>query len=325
MAWVTKDQIQRAREVDVLDYVLLYEKDNVRRVGSSHRLKDHPSLSIEKGEWYWHSREIGGKTALDYLTDVRGYGLVDAVCMLTGERPLDKPPPDREKTKPPARKITPKALSPPADTERKPFKLPPRNINNTRVVAYLQSRGIERPMILACIQNGSLYESAKYHNCVFIGRDDNGKARSAFLRGTMGGFKCDAEGSEKRFGFILPPSNPDSDTVAVFEAPIDCLSHKTMSKQGLIEPFDGWRLSLGGTALAALRNFLERHTNVKHCVVCTDNDEAGELAAARVAELPGITSERRLPVVGNDWNEGLLALQKAERLQNCMPHKFEAR
>ena len=152
MAWVTKDQIQRAREVDVLDYVLTHERDNVRRVGSSYRLKDHPSISIDKGEWYWHSREIGGKTALDYLTDVHGYGLVDAVCMLIGERPLDKPPPDREPTKPSARKITPKALSPPAATERKPFKLPPRNVNNARVVAYLQSRGIERSMILACIQ-----------------------------------------------------------------------------------------------------------------------------------------------------------------------------
>ena len=313
-AWVTKDQIRRAREVDILDYVLTHERENVRRVGGSYRLKDHESLSIDNGEWYWHSREIGGRTALDYLTDVRGYGLVDAVCTLIGERPQERPV--RPEPSPPTKRITPRALSPPAVPERKAFSLPPRNVNNTRVIAYLQSRGIERPLIMACIQNGSLYESAKHHNCVFVGRDDNGKARSAFQRGTMSVFKCDAEGSEKCFGFVMPPSNPDSATVAIFEAPVDCLSHKSMCNQGLIEPFDGWRLSLGGTALAALKNFLERHTSVKHCLVCTDNDEAGELAASRITEVPGITSERRAPVGGNDWNDGLLAFQKAERLQH---------
>jgi hypothetical protein len=316
MAWVTKDQIQRAREVDVLDYVLTNERDNVRRVGSGYRLKDHPSISIKKGGWYRHSLEYGGRTALDDLTNVRGYGLIDAVCMLINERPQKHP--GKSESMPPAKKITPKALSPPVQPERKPFSLPTRNTSNTRVIAYLQSRGIERPLIMACIQNGSLYESAKYHNCVFLGRDDTGKARFAALRGTMSGFKCDAEGSEKRFGFVLPPSNPDSDTVAIFEAPIDCLSHKTMACQGFIEPFDGWRLSLGGTALAALSNFLERHTSVRHCLICTDNDEAGDLAAARIAELPGITSERCVPVGGNDWNDGLLALQKADRLQACL-------
>jgi len=314
MAWVTKDQIKRAREVDVLDYVLSYERENVKRVGNSYRMRDHPSIEVCPGKWRWYSRSINGRTALDYLTDVRGYGLVDAVCLLINEMPQERH--NRPESAPSARKITPKAMSPLTQDKRKPFSLPARHINNTRVIAYLQSRGIERTLIMACIQNGSLYESAKYHNCVFVGRDDTGKARFAFQRGTMSGFKCDAEGSEKRFGFVLPPSDPNSDTVAVFEAPIDALSHKTMCYQGLFQPFDGWRLSLAGTSLSALSNFLERHAGVNHCVICTDNDEAGELAAARIAELPGITTERCVPIGGNDWNEGLLALQKAERLHD---------
>jgi hypothetical protein len=132
----------------------------------------------------------------------------------------------------------------------------------------------------------------------------------------LGNFKCDAEGSDKSYGFVLPPSDPNSDTVAVFEAPIDCLSHQTMCKQGFIEPFDGWRLSLNCTALAALRNFLERHTGVTKCLVCTDDDEAGQYAADEIGKLPGITAKRTLPPAGKDWNDGLLALQKAERLQH---------
>ncbi|MCL2081773.1 MAG: hypothetical protein FWH04_00825 [Oscillospiraceae bacterium] len=59
MADVSKDQIQRARQYDILDYILTYEPDNVRRVGNSYRLKDHPSLAVKEGGWYWHSRNIG--------------------------------------------------------------------------------------------------------------------------------------------------------------------------------------------------------------------------------------------------------------------------
>ena len=318
MGWVTKDQLQRARAIDVLDYVLSKEPDNVRRVGSGYRMKDHPSLSVDGKGWYWHSREIGGKTALDFLTDVRGYGLVDAVCMLIHERPLDRPPANKPGHKQMARKIVPKKEASPPDS--KPLTLPPRNANNSRVLAYLQSRGISKPLILDCIELGLLYESARFHNCVFVGRDENGKARFAALRGTLGNYKCDAEGSDKRYGFLLPPYNPDSDTVAVFEAPIDALSHQTLCEQGHIEPYDGWRLSLGGTALAALKHFLEHHTGVTNCLICTDNDEAGERAADEIGKLPGITVVRYLPPTGSDWNEALLAAQKAERLQNRAYH-----
>jgi hypothetical protein len=151
-----------------------------------------------------------------------------------------------------------------------------------------------------------LYESARHHNCVFVGFDTNGKARFAALRATKGNFKSDVAGSDKRFGFILPPINPDSSSVGVFESPIDALSHQTL------EPcFDGYRLSLGCTALTALLCFLERHGAVNNCIVCTDNDAAGNKAAAKIAELPDISVLRLLPPVGEvgdvvkDWNEAV--------------------
>ena len=316
MARVTKEQIERARRTHVLDYILAYEKGNFRRVGYDYRSKEHPSLAVSEKGFYWHSKDIGGKTALDYLVEIRGYGLVDAVCNLLSERP-------REHTILNAKKITPKAQSPPASDERKAFALPPRNANNIRVIAYLQSRGITRPLILDCIKNGNLYESAKYHNCVFVGRDVYGKARSAFLRGTLNNFKCDVEGTDKSFGFLLSPSNPASATVAIFESAIDCLSHQTLCEQGNIEPFDGWRLSLGCTAPVALTNFLERYTNVTHCIVCTDNDKAGHKAAEKISQISGIAVSRSLPPTGSDWNECLLALQKSERLQNRVHHNTE--
>ncbi len=316
MGYVTKEQIERARQVDILDYVLTNEANNVRRVGSSYRLKDHESLSIISGKWYWHSHGFGGRTALDYLTNVRGYDFVEAVCTLIGERPIER---NQRHITSTSAKTAASNLNQPAkfiSSERVPFALPLRNNDNKRVIAYLLSRGVDKDTIMDCIERGVLYESKPYHNAVFIGKDENGKTRFATMRGTSSGFKCDADGSDKRYGFIMPPSNPNSQSVAVFEAPIDCLSHQTLCKEGFIPPFDGWRLSLGGTSPLALECFLENHSQITHCLICTDNDEAGEKAAARISELHGITSERSPPSMGNDWNDMLRALQKTERTQN---------
>ena len=320
MGYVTKEQIERAREFHVLNYVLANEGNQYKRVGSGYRSKEHPSLAVSEKGFYWHSQsgEIKGKTALDYLTCVHGYGLVDAVCMLIGERPYeqgDKPPTATviPKARPPTQLTTPETKPPP---DKIPFAAPLRNKDNRRVIAYLQSRGIDRDLIMDCINKGSLYESLPYHNAVFIGKDEKSKTRFAAMRGTTSNFKCDADGSDKKYGFVIPPENPNSRTVAVFEAPIDCLSHQTMCKHGLIPTFDGWRLSLGGTSILALEHFLERHTEITHCLICTDNDEAGELVAAKITDIRGISSERSPPVTENDWNDALMILQKAERTQN---------
>ena len=315
MGYVSKDQIERARQIHVLDYILAHESDSIKRVGSSYRHKNHPSLAINEAGWYRHSRESGSVSALDYLIYVRGYGLVDAVCKLLGEQPahLRKPRSDKvlnnRRTQPP-----PSSSRPPIAT--KLFAKPLRNGNNDRAISYLQSRGIDQSLIEACIQRGDLYESRYSHNAVFIGRDGQGKARSAAMRGTLGSFKSDAPGSSKKYGFVLPPQNQAGNAVAVFESPIEALSHQTLCKQGFIPEFDGWRLSLDGTSTLALQNFLARHPDITHCIICTNNDEAGNLAAEKIAQLPGVISERCLPSCGSDFNHTLQALQKARRTQN---------
>ncbi|MCL2516926.1 MAG: DUF3991 and toprim domain-containing protein [Oscillospiraceae bacterium] len=314
MGWVTKEQIERARQVSVLDYVLRYESGNIKRVGNEYRLRDHESLAIGEKGFYWHSREIGGKTALDYLVNVRGYGLADAVCLLIHEHPHDI----EHSSKP----ETPYNHSV-STLERLLLVLPRRNTNNNRVIAYLQSRGIDKGVILDCIERGDLYESANFHDCVFKGKDEIGKTRCAAIRSTTAAFKRDADGSDKKYSFILPPEVPDSNIVAVFESGIDCLSHQTLCKQGYIPQFGGWRLSLGGTSVLGLEYFLELHPQIIHCLACTDNDEAGNHAADRIMELPGITTERIPPVNGCDWNDTLMAAQKAERTQNKARHSNE--
>ena len=222
MPGVSPEQIARAKEISIEDYTLSHEPHNIKRIGRALYLKDHNSLEISNGLWNWHSHGIGGENVVDYLIKVRGYDFLDAVRHLAGEDYSVATPAERS---PPKSKPLP---------ERKPFALPPRNRDNERVIEYLQSRGIDRDVILDCINRGALYQSAIWHNCCFIGRDEHGKAKFAALRGTLGDFKRDADGSDKRFGFCLPPVNPQSNIVFVFESPIDLLSFDTLRKFGNI-------------------------------------------------------------------------------------------
>jgi hypothetical protein len=242
-----------------------------------YRLRDHDSLNVSNGRFHWHSRGIGGSNAIDYLTKVRGYGFVEAVQSLVG-------------------------ASVPVYSICKPrtFVLPDCNGDNERVIAYLQGRGIALPLIQDCIRRGSLYEDTR-RNCVFVGFDDSETPRYAALRGTVGDFKHEVAGSDKWHNFLLPPVNPNTPIVAVFESAIDSLAHATLRPE-----FDGYRLSLGGVALAALLQFLTLDSEVGYVDVCTDNDEAGDACAAQIAGLKKrVRSMRCKPPRGKDWTNCL--------------------
>ena len=85
MPGVTKEQIQAAREADLFAWLQSHEPGVLKRDGPNYRHKEHDSLVYVTGKryWYWNSR---GRSinALDYLIQIRGYGLVDAVHTLVG-------------------------------------------------------------------------------------------------------------------------------------------------------------------------------------------------------------------------------------------------
>ena len=87
MPYVEKEQIQKAREVDLLSYLRAYEPDELVHIsGENYCTRTHDSLKISNGKWHWFSRGIGGKTALDYLIKVKGYKFVEAAELLTNEK-----------------------------------------------------------------------------------------------------------------------------------------------------------------------------------------------------------------------------------------------
>lgn len=300
MPGVTKEQIARAKEWDLLSYLRAYEPQELKKCGGrEYRTVTHDSLKISNGKWNWHSRGIGGRTALDYLVKVRGMDFVKAVETLCGERG--------------AAVRTPCAASGGREPER-PFSLPPENRCGTAAVSYLLGRGIDAEVISQCIREGILYESRRYHNCVFVGKDSAGKARYACLRGIYGTFKNDVDGSDKRYSFSLPSADQDSPFVAVAESPIDALSVASLLKMQEEDWTKNHYLSLGGTAPRALLRFLHDHPAVTCISLCLDNDRAGLLGMEKIREAVEADAElsRRVQVIadnpppcscGKDYNE----------------------
>ena len=124
------------------------------------QLRSHDSFKISERTslWHWKSRDIGGRSALDYLIHVEGRSFVEAVLTLSEEAF-------------PTRTQLPKA------EPKRELVLPPAAENNRRVFAYLMQRGIDRRVIESCVRSGLLYESAAHHNAVFVGRDESGVPR----------------------------------------------------------------------------------------------------------------------------------------------------
>lgn len=192
MPGVTEEQITAAKQMSAIEFLRRYRPGELVKAESrgEFQLKEHDSFKINETTslWHWKSRDVGGKSALDYLIKVEGLKFVEAVQTLCGENPSYVPP-----------------VSQPE--QPKEFLLPPAAENNRRVFAYLLKRGIDRKVIEACIRAGILYESADYHNAVFVGKDETGTARYAFLRGTYtrgNPFKAEVSGSDKRFCFLSP-------------------------------------------------------------------------------------------------------------------------
>lgn len=113
---------------------------------------------------------------------------------------------------------------PKSETQKAVFSVPPHNISPSRVIAYLiKTRGIDKDIVLSMIQRKMIAEDEIHHNCLFFGRDTDGNIRSCALRGTTPTkFRGEVAGGDKSYSFVM---NGSSDTLRIFESPIDAMSH----------------------------------------------------------------------------------------------------
>ena len=293
MQLIPKEDIQRAREMDLLTYLTYYEPGNLKHVsGNVFSTVEHDSLIINNGKWCWFSRQIGGKSALDYLIKVKGIPFRDAVERIIGN--ITEPLP-----------VVKQAESPP-----KEFVMPELSSDTTRVSTYLTSRGIDPEITKWCIDHKLIFETAKYGNVVFVGYDKQGNPKHGSMRSTTTPYKGDVKGSDKRFAFrLIRAEHPRK--VHVFEAVPDLLSYATCVKlRG-----GNWRketyLSLagiGGSSLPkALEQFLKDYPDISHIYLHLDNDEPGRNAAKTIKRLLNgkYVVKDQPPPSGKDYNEYL--------------------
>lgn len=274
-----QEQIDRANQVN-LEQFLRSQGEELVKSGREYRWKNHDSLTVKGNKWFRHSQSKGGYP-IDFVMEFYNKTFPEAMQMLIGEEAIEI-----------AVESTPK-------TE---FRLPPRCETNDRIIKYLtEERKLSKDLVEEFIASGLIYEDAKHHNVVFVGKDTNGIPRYAHRRETSDKFRMDVTGSDKSFGFCYRGKGKE---LFVFEAPIDMLSHIALYPAG-------WRersyLSLGGVSAKALERFLSECQDIESIYIVTDNDQAGNNAAEKLAEL--ISKEKsvyRFLPQEKDWNEDLI-------------------
>ena len=278
--YYTQEQIDRANQADIVSF-LQSQGEQLTHAGQEYRWKRHDSLTVRGNKWYRHSQSKGGGP-VDFVMEFFGKSFTEAVELLTGEQGAAAP--DR-----------------PSPAPLSDFRLPPRSDTAGQVKSYLtEARRIDEDVMGFFFASGDIYEEAAHHNAVFVGRDESGIPRYAHQRGTAGNFRLDVKGSDKAFNFSYRGAG---ERLFVFEAPIDllsflCLFKKEWQKQSY--------LALGGVGEKALLRFLSDRPNIKTVYLCLDNDNAGNDACSRLAELvpEGLTVHRLVPLY-KDWNEVL--------------------
>ena len=164
----TQAQIDRANAVSLEDF-LRTQGETLIKSGREYRWKEHDSLTVRGNKWFRHSQSKGGYP-IDFVMEFYGKSFPEAVQLLTGE--------------------SGEGQSEASTAPHAAFHLPLHNRTADRAIQYLtESRGLNKTLVEAFLLSGDIYEDAKRHNVVFVGRDRSGTPRYAHVRGTADPFR----------------------------------------------------------------------------------------------------------------------------------------
>ncbi len=290
----TKEQREQARRTDLANF-LISQGEKVKKSGSEYEWLDGSQKVTIRGHLWYHQYEQKGGDAIDFIRKFYNKDYAEAVQMLLsnyGGQIVNLQTTERE---------------------QKPFILPPRNDRMSRVFSYLLlTRGIDKDVLFEFVRKKMIYESAYYHNAVFVGYDSSGKPRHAHKRGTVTSnpYKGNVAGSQPEYSFHF---NGTSDKIFLFEAPIDMLSYISMHKENWKEHSYAASCSVSDRVLFQC---LKDNPNIKNVFLCFDNDEAGQTANKRIADKLNklnIQNEILIPT-HKDWNEDILNGERTDEI-----------
>ena len=209
----TDEQKEKARRTDLAG-LLRSQGETLRKSGSELEWLDGSQKVTIRGNLWFHQYEQVGGDSIDFVRKFYHKSYPEAMEYLLGQS---------------GGVIS---VLPPAQKPASKFELPPANDNMRRVFAYLLSkRGIDKDVLYAFVHKKMIYESAPYHNVVFVGFDKYDIPRHANKRGTGSAstYKGNAVGSVPEYSFHWKGR---SNQLYLFEAPIDMLSFISMNKGG---------------------------------------------------------------------------------------------
>lgn len=288
----TEEQREQARRTDLAAF-LRQQGEEVKRSGTEFVWLDHGQRVTIRGNLWFHQYEQVGGDAIDFACRFYGMDYPEAVQLMLAMRSVGVG-------------AVQGTVEPFA---KQPLELPPKHENMRRVYGYLlRQRGIDKDVLDAFVYRGLVYESADYHNAVFVGTDREGKPRHIHKHSTaaQGGFKGNAPGSEPEYSFHWIGGG---DTLFLFESPIDALSFISLHKQS-------WKsqsyVAACGVSDRVLWQTLKDRPYITKVYICFDNDEPGQKAAQRVSKAlseKNISNKILVPT-RKDWSEDLLFLRK---------------
>lgn len=292
--YFTKEQREQARRTDLANF-LISQGEKVKKSGSEYEWLDGLQKVTIRGHLWYHQYEQKGGDAVDFVRRFYNKDYAEAVEMLLNGSG--------------GQIIT----SPPIERVHKSFELSPRNDRMSRVFSYLLlTRGVDKDVLFEFIRNRMIYESADFHNAVFVGYDSSGKPRHAHKRGTVTSnpYKGNVAGSQPEYSFHF---NGTSEKLFLFEAPIDMLSYISKHEENWQEHSYAASCSVSDRVLFQCLN---DNPNIKNVFLCFDNDEAGQTANKRIADKLNklnIQNEILIPT-HKDWNEDILNGERTDEI-----------
>ena len=351
--YIPKEDVESARQISILEFLsksrpLMYE--NLKRVGSQYVVKaryygtkgPYSSFMIRAsdGEWWHHSKGTHGKNALDYLIKEEGMDFQSAIFELLGRNeeyyrnlrqsqrddfgavmqdgslPL---PPMKNNRSAEDRKYPESGAF---FDEKKDLVIPERDTDTSELYAYLTGRGISPVVIDYFVDQGSLYQGAKYKNVCFVGYDRDGNPGLINQRSTKGTFKGNSTGSDRRYSFMTHVEGQAE--VHVYEAPVDLLSYACLLQNAGYDfrQFNLVSLSgISGTGSGVevklpmgMEEYLDRYPETTRVYIHFDNDNPGRVAGQRLQEAleqRGVRAVQQYPPAGcKDVNDYLVGIRK---------------
>jgi hypothetical protein len=277
-----EQEIVQASETDIVD-ILRRRGEKVEAAGSEYVWQHGgDKIYIRGGKWFNFYENEGGN-AISFVRKFFEKSFSEAMQFLLGDNAGEL-----------------KTPRPIVQKEKKPFVTPKAHDNTKRLYQYLvEKRKIDKEVFYTFIKNNLLYESADYHNAVFVGRDKEGNIRHISLRGTGGDFRGNVESSIPEYSFHWYGKN---EKLYIFEAPIDMLSYISMNKEN-------WQTNsyaaCCGVGSKVIDQMLKDNPNIKKVYLCLDNDAKGKQYNAIIADKlfeQGIPTKILVPK-NKDWNE----------------------